>query len=77
MQILNNPGMCVSYDKILRMDYNLLDRLLIHACGENKVLLPEPITSTSIIHASMEDFDHIENSKSGKDNSHDTIMMLF
>ena len=61
---------------MLRMDYNLVDRL-IRSCGENKVPLPEFITSTSIIHASMDNFDHIENSKSGKDSSHDTIMMLF
>ena len=68
--------MCVSYEEMLRMDYNLVDRL-IRSCGENKVPLPESITSTSIIHASMDNFDHIENSKSCKDSSPDTIMMLF
>ena len=60
---------------MLRMDYNLVDRL-IRSC-ENKVPLPESITSTSIIHAFMDNFDHIENSKSGNDSSYDTIMMLF
>ena len=33
MQILNNLGICVSYEEMLRMDYNLVDRL-IHSCGE-------------------------------------------
>ena len=60
---------------MLRMDYNLVDRL-IRSC-ENKVPLPESITSISIIHASMDNFDHIENSKSGNDSSYDTIIMLF
>ena len=60
IQILNNLGMCVSYDEMLRMDYNLDDRL-IRSCGENKVPLPESITSISIIHASVDNFDHIEN----------------
>ena len=76
MQILNNLGMCVNYEEMLRTDYNLADRL-IRSCGENKVPLPESITSTSIMHASIDNFDHIENGKSGKDSSHDTIMMLF
>ena len=68
--------MCVSYDEMLGMDYNLVGRL-IRSCGENKVPLSESITSTSIIYASKDNFDHIENSKSGKDSSHDIIMMLF
>ena len=55
---------------MLRMDYNLIDRL-IRSCGENK------IACNSIIHASVGNFDHIENSKSGKDDSHDTLVMLF
>ena len=67
---------CVSYGEMLRMNYNLTDRL-IRSCGENKVPLPESITNSSTIHASMDNFSHIENSKSGKDSSHDTIMMLF
>ena len=66
--------MCVGYYEMLRMDYNF-DRL-IRSCVENKVPLPESVTSTSIIHASMDNFDHIENSKSGKDSSHDTMMLF-
>ena len=58
------------------INYYLVDRLN-RSCGENKVLLPEPFTSTSIIHATMDNFDHIENSKSGKAYSHDTLVMLF
>ena len=76
IQILNNRRMSENYDEMLRMDYNLVERL-IRCCGENNVLSPKSITSTSIIHASTDNFDHIENSKSGKDSSHDTIMMLF
>ena len=52
--------MCVGYYEMLRMDYNF-DRL-IRSFVENKVPLPESVTSTSIIHASMDNFDHIENS---------------
>ena len=37
IQILNNLGMCVSYDEMLRMDYNLDNRLIVlqhfdHSC---------------------------------------------
>ena len=60
---------------MLRMNRNLVDRLIC-SFGENKVLLPESITSTSIIHASTDNFDHIENSEPGKDISHDTVVIL-
>ena len=68
--------MCVNYDEMLRIDYNSVDRW-IHSSGENIVPLPESIASTSIIHASMDNFDHIGNSNFGKGNSHDTLAMLF
>ena len=61
---------------MLRMDYNLVDRLIC-SCRKNKAPLPESITSTPIIHASMDNFDHIENGKSGMGSSHDAIIMLF
>ena len=32
MQILNNLGICVSYEEMLRMDYNLVDRLINTCC---------------------------------------------
>ena len=51
-----------SYDKILRMDHNLVDTV-IRSCGDNKVPLPESITSTSIIHASVDNFENRESSK--------------
>ena len=47
---MDNPGVCVSYDEMVRMDYNLVDRE-IHPCCENIISLPESITSTSIVHA--------------------------
>ena len=65
MQILNNLG-----------DYNLVDRL-IRSCGENKVPLPKPITSTLIIDAAVGNFDHIENSQPDKDSNRDTVVIHF
>ena len=42
IKVLNNLGICVSYDEMLRMDYNLLNRLT-RSCGENKFLNPSAL----------------------------------
>ena len=57
------------------MDYNLLNRL-IRSCGENKFLNPSALPALqSFIHASMDNFDHIQNCKSGKGNSYNTLVI--
>ena len=46
-------------------------------CIESKVPLPQTITSSSIIHGAVDNFDHNENTFTGKGSSHDTILMVF
>ena len=42
-----------------------------------RVPVPSTIVPSKLIHGAMDNFDHIENSQSGKGSSHDTILMVF
>ena len=44
---------------------------------KTKFLLPRTITSSSIIHGAIDNFDHNENTLTGKGSSHDTIIIVF
>ena len=39
--------------------------------------VPQSILPLKLIHGAMDNYGRIENSKSGKGSSHDTILMLF
>ena len=76
VQILNKLGLCISYDELERIDCSLANGIM-DSCVENKVPLPRTITSSSIIHGTMDNFDHNKNTLTGKGSSHDTILMVF
>ena len=76
IQIFNRLGLCISYDDLERVDMCQTQQLIILA-GPSRVPVPENIDSSSIIHGAMENFDHEENTSSGIDGSHDTILVLF
>ena len=76
IQIFNKLGLCISYDELERIDCSLANEIM-DSCVENKVSLPPTITSSSTIHGAMDNFDHNENTLSGKGSSHDTILMVF
>ena len=76
IQILNKLGLCISYDGLERIDCSLANETM-DSCVENKVPLPRTKTSSSIIHGAIDNFDHNENTLTGKGSSHDTIIMVF
>ena len=76
IQILNKLGLCISYDELERIDCSLANEIMSY-CIESKVPLPQTITSSSIIHGAVDNFDHNENTFTGKGSSHDTILMVF
>ena len=57
IQIFNKLGLCISYDELERIDCSLANEIM-DSCVENKVPLPPTITSSSIIHGAMDNFDH-------------------
>ena len=76
VQILNKPGLCISHDELERIDFSLANGIM-HSCVENKVPLPRAITSSSIIHGAMDNFDYNKNTLTGKGSSYDAIFWYF
>ena len=76
ISVFNNLGLCISYDEIYGIDYLLADRIL-KTMENHRVPVPSAIVPSKHIHGAMDNFDHIENSQSGKGSSHDTILMVF
>ena len=60
----------------MRIDTRLAKRTIMEA-GNFRVPVSETIESGTIVQGAMDNFDHDENTMSGKNGSHDTIFMLF
>ena len=74
--ILNRLGLSISYYEMMRVDTRLPKRTIMEA--ENfRVPVSKTIESGTIVQGAMDNFDHDENTMSGKNGSHDTIFMLF
>ena len=71
IQIFNRLGLCICHDKLERTDCCLANEI-VNSCIEFKVLLSPTITSASIIHGEMDNFDHNKNTLSGKGSNHDS-----
>ena len=76
IRIFNCLGLGISYDELERIDCALARRTIDRA-GNHRVPIPPSIKGNDVIHGAMDNFDHEENSKSGKGGSHDTILVLF
>ena len=72
VSLANRLGFSVSYDTFQRIDTSIGFRT-IELAGTNRVPVSPSITSDSVIHGSMDNFDKND----GKGGSHDTILMLF
>ena len=57
IRILNKLVLCIFYNELERTDCSLANEIT-DSCVENKVPLPRTITSSSIIHGAMDNFDH-------------------
>ena len=68
-------GISISYDELERIDFTLANQLL-NRLGEHRVPISNSIKK-GLLHGAMDNFDHIEDTKSGKGSSHDTILMVF
>ena len=76
IRIFNCLGLGISYDELERIDCALARRT-IDCAGNHRVPIRPSIKGNNVIHGAMDNFDHEENSKSGKGGSHDTILVLF
>ena len=73
---MNRLGLCISYDKMEKIDNGLAQRT-INIAGVNRTPIPSIIKNNVLLHGAMDNFDHDENTPSGIGGSHDTILMVF
>ena len=73
--ILNWLGLSISYNEFQRIDCTLANSLL-ERLGEQRLAKPNSINS-SLIQGAVDNCDCIRDTKSGKESSHDTILMIF
>ena len=66
IEILHRLGICVHYKEVLNIDTAIAENI-IDKTGENRVPVSDSITSTDIVQGAMDNFDHDENTLSGKD----------
>lgn len=79
MQIKNFDciiGLCSSYDRLQRMIHSFSARV-VTLSENNRVPLSLHFARDMTVYASMDNFDHEEDAKSGTGSSHDTILVLF
>ena len=72
ISIINHLGLCTSYDEV--------DALVQHTTdmsGSLRVPVPNSIFPHELIHMTMDNFDHKENTVSGIGGSHGIILILF
>ena len=74
-KIMNRLSISISYDELERIDFTLANQLL-NSLGEHRVPISNLIKK-GLLHEAMYNFDHIEDTKSGKGSSHDTILLVF
>ena len=65
IEILHRLGICVHYKEVLHIDTGIAEKIIDKA-GENRVPVSDTINSSDIIHGAMDNFDHDENTLSGK-----------
>ena len=69
-------GFTISYSELEKIDNGLAHRI-IHRVFDDHVPIPPSIKPFVLIQGAMDNFDHVENTSSGMDRSHDTILVLF
>ena len=73
---LNHIGLCISYESLQRMNYSFAARA-VSLSENNRVPLSPHFARDIPLCASMENFDHEEDTKSGIGGTHDTELVLF
>lgn len=76
IDMCNRLNLCVSYDTMKRLTTACAERIAEDSKPFN-CPLPSVIDDSSPIQGAMDNFDHIEITPSGKDSSHDTVLVIF
>ena len=73
IEILHRLGICVPYKEVLDIDAGIAEEV-IEKTGENRVPVSDSIKSSDIVQGAMDNFDHEENTLSGKKNLNTSVV---
>ena len=76
IDILNRMNLAISYDSMKRINTLLAEKMVVDTLT-NRCPLSSTISECHVIQGAMDNFDHTENTASGKDSSHDTVLVIF
>ena len=69
-------NLAVGYDSMKRINTLLAQKMVVDTLP-NRCPVSSMISECHVIQGAMDNFDHIENTVSGKDSSHDTVLVIF
>jgi len=75
IDMLHRLGICINYKSLLKIDIAAANRI-IQKTGTNRVPVGDSILPSAIIHGAMDNFDHEENTLSGKWHSLLLVLLL-
>lgn len=76
MDIMNRLGLSMSYDSMKRIDTTIAERMAEDTLP-NRCPVSDKINTTDVIQGAIDNFDHADNTISGKDTTHDTVLVVF
>ena len=76
IDIMNRLNLAISYDSMKRMNTSAAQKM-VEDTLPNRCPVSSMISEWHVVQGAMDNFDHAENTVSGKDSSHDTVLVIF
>ena len=76
IDIMNRLNLAISYDSMKRINTSMAQEM-VEKTHPNRCPVSSVISDCHVVQGAMDNFDHTENTISGKDSSHDTVLVIF
>jgi hypothetical protein len=76
IDIMNRLNLAISYDSMKRINTSVAQKM-VEDTLPNRCPVSSMISEWHVVQGAMDNFDHTENTVSGKDSSHDTVLVIF
>ena len=76
VDIMNRMNLAISYDSMKRINTSVAQKM-VEDTLPNRCPVSPKISEWHVVQGAMDNFDHTENTDSGKDSSHDTVLVIF
>ena len=74
VDIMNRMNLAISYDSMKRINTSVAQKM-VEDTLPNRCPVSPKISEWHVVQGAMDNFDHTENTVSGKDSSHDRVCM--